>query len=478
MEYSILALTLSRSARQSLLQAMTFNSTLQTTSRRTTNIRRIRSQDTTTSSQEKALIANLGEALQNSWWIPDGGTGMATPVGNPSSSAATMDPLVVQSWIKQHSTSSLLTTNESLLIQRLKCWNVLLSEWATERPHSTTVWWKHLIPSLVETLEISHGRRQQRQGSSQLSQERKKQDTSSTTKGGIVRRIRETTTSEQRGTSRSTPTLTNNSTKEDAVAPMELENDANANPVDEDCLLGLCLSVVERLLHVTKTNPVLKEWFDGDDDTEMQDSTSQTPPKGQGLVVVSMVLDLLEEVTSSIRQTPSSELHELPSWYLDAVAFLHAVGSTKPGMKVLRTRMVIEEMGVMLPNALDVAVQQWHMLSLLENNVAPELAIGKPPRKSTVDMAMESWIRLWHQVLLFVHEQDPTNDKANSTFISFRSLLEDHQDEYTSACARVLTNQNSSREIQCMIRLQLEELSMDEEEHEEMKQQQYGMRTD
>jgi hypothetical protein len=76
--------------------------------------------------------------------------------------------------------------------------------------------------------------------------------------------------------------------------------------------------------------------------------------------------------------------------------------------------------------------------------------------------AMEEWIRLLHQVLLFVHcraQQSQPQEPPSST-IAFRSLLLEYQDGYTSACARLLTHPNTLPEIQSMIRLQLEELSM------------------
>jgi hypothetical protein len=83
-------------------------------------------------------------------------------------------------------------------------------------------------------------------------------------------------------------------------------------------------------------------------------------------------------------------------------------------------------------------------------------------------MAIEGWIRLWHQVLLVIQQQQ--QPEKQTVALSFRSLLLEHQNWYTSACAMLLANNETRREIQFMIRLQLEELSMDEEEHEELKE--------
>jgi hypothetical protein len=53
--------------------------------------------------------------------------------------------------------------------------------------------------------------------------------------------------------------------------------------------------------------------------------------------------------------------------------------------------------------------------------------------------------------------------------VSFRSLSLDLQDYYTSAYAMLVSSDATRPEIKAMIRLQLEELSLDEEEHEELK---------
>jgi hypothetical protein len=59
-----------------------------------------------------------------------------------------------------------------------------------------------------------------------------------------------------------------------------------------------------------------------------------------------------------------------------------------------------------------------------------------------------------------------TTKTGPPAFNSFRSLVLDHQDYYTGACATLLTNDNTRPDIQTLLRQQLEELFMDEAEHE------------
>jgi hypothetical protein len=120
-------------------------------------------------------------------------------------------------------------------------------------------------------------------------------------------------------------------------------------------------------------------------------------------------------------------------------------------------------------NALDVAIRQLFALSLIneEEEVDDQKEDFGPtlPSHCRIEqqLAIDAWIRLWHQVLLFVQQKN-----GAASIISFRSLVLDYQDYYTGACARLLTNENTRPDIQTLLRQQLEELSMDEAEHEDL----------
>ena len=83
----------------------------------------------------------------------------------------------------------------------------------------------------------------------------------------------------------------------------------------------------------------------------------------------------------------------------------------------------------------------------------------------TLLRSVEAWVRFWHQVLLFAQSTEN---------ISFRALVLDLQDWFTSTCATLLASEEVSREIKAMVRWQLDELMMDEEDVEESKRQLVG----
>jgi hypothetical protein len=212
--------------------------------------------------------------------------------------------------------------------------------------------------------------------------------------------------------------------------------------------------------------------------------------EGNGARRVSLVLDLLEEHhghhhghphVKNTSTTSSNHSRSIPldGWYMDALQFLSVVGMTRAGLDVLRTRTrPANDNGegdgaVWMGNALDVSVRQLFSL-VMDQEEEEETHIMNTTMTTTTTkrirtLAIEGWVRLWHQVLLFVQQQQQADKQPVD--LSFRSLVLDHQNWYTSACAMLLANDNTRPEIQSMIRLQLEELSVDEEEHEELKEQ-------
>ncbi|CAJ1953601.1 unnamed protein product [Cylindrotheca closterium] len=190
-----------------------------------------------------------------------------------------------------------------------------------------------------------------------------------------------------------------------------------------------------------------------------------------GARTVSLVLDMLEEhehLYDKRNRPRRPTYYVIKGWYLDAIQFLSTIGTSKSGMDVLRTRTHPSNVGsdsYWMGNSLDVAIEQLFSLVMdQEQDTRKRSDDGFHART----LAIEKWVRLWHQVLLFVQDQQLPDKQPVA--LSFRSLVLEHQDWYTSACAVLLADQERTRQdIQAMIRLQLEELSLDEEEYEELR---------
>ncbi|KAL3915916.1 MAG: hypothetical protein SGARI_008080 [Bacillariaceae sp.] len=153
-------------------------------------------------------------------------------------------------------------------------------------------------------------------------------------------------------------------------------------------------------------------------------------------------------------------------------------------MDVLRTRAPDSNVDDYMANALDVSIRHLHSLAVhwddhrlqdgavlrfssssendnnKEDDDAPEWRL----ERNCVADAVEGWIRLWHQVLLLVQSTGDTDRP-----ISFRSLVADLKDHFSGACVTLLASEELRPEIRSMIRWQREELSLDDEEFEEMK---------
>jgi hypothetical protein len=186
---------------------------------------------------------------------------------------------------------------------------------------------------------------------------------------------------------------------------------------------------------------------------------------------------------------PSSSSTIIPEWYGAAIAVLSQMGRTRDGMRILRSRTPDDyERSDWMGNALDVSIRQLHTLALhLEDfrfrhgsilrfeeegadkshrenehyNDDDLLRWGADPLGASLLRSVEAWVRLWHQVLLFA--------QSSGTAISFRSLVLDLQDWFTSTCTTLLASDELRREIKVMVRWQLDELAMDEEDYEEQK---------
>ena len=239
-----------------------------------------------------------------------------------------------------------------------------------------------------------------------------------------------------------------------------------------------------------------------------------------GLFVVSMLLELLEglqflEWSKQEHPLASVHLHSmnstmnieptdlvLPTWYQPIIQFFISIGRTYAGMKVLRTRLPDFKDYDMMGNALDVSVRNLHVLVQFWDAVdlvQPRSVLRFRPSKhdGVIDdvnqtnarrqagRVIEMWIRFWHQNLLYVAKHDKGSLPNGSCFsnlsgvmddheeacgVAFRSLFVDVQDWLTSAYAILLNSTDTRPEIKSMIWLQLQELSLDEEERNDSKQ--------
>jgi hypothetical protein len=275
-------------------------------------------------------------------------------------------------------------------------------------------------------------------------------------------------------------------------------------------------------------NTHMMEVDDGND--LLNDDADRPSYSVGGLFVVCLLLELFEGLQFTRWNRTDNPMHPhwildaptktngrtsasaaVPSWYMPSVSLLQQIGRTVGGMKLLRSRVMDGRGEDWMGNTLDVSIRHLHSLAmhwedtLLQSGMVFD-SVSTQERQRTIgndsgsddtnnclhnrrrqqhvlryergnlQYAVEGWVRLWHQVLLFVHQnqaqqqdRQQQQQQPNSSMVSFRSLSLDLQDYYTSAYAMLVSSDATRPEIKAMIRLQLEELSLDEEEHEELK---------
>jgi hypothetical protein len=266
--------------------------------------------------------------------------------------------------------------------------------------------------------------------------------------------------------------------------------------------LSLALSALASLLRVTP-KPHLHQWYVNRDGMEHMNEKEKSASFG-GMAMVALVLDLLDDLMFSHWKHELSAMHSdrvyspgknvgkwaplttaIPQWYLSVITLLQRIGRSWAGMELLRTRVPDSAAEDWMANALDVSIQ--HLLSLalhwddvrLEDGAVLRFDEDDKPRdeqqkkeywrleRNSVVNAAEGWVRLWHQVLLAVQNSARIGEE-----ITFLSLVHDLKEHYCSACAMLVSSEDTRPEIRSMIRWQLEELSLDEEDFEEWKDEQ------
>jgi hypothetical protein len=201
---------------------------------------------------------------------------------------------------------------------------------------------------------------------------------------------------------------------------------------------------------------------------------------------------MLDVLTSSILQESQQQWELAEPYYLESIKWLQQVAGSPEGMALLRSRVPGISGGnnnsdvssssttTTMPNAIDVAITHMHKLTVTTDD---DSMIHKKKDMVLVQNCIEAWIRFLHQVLLYCQQPLPPPGAVtppSSPVVTFRSLLLlDAQGLFTSACGLLLANPLEKTptarvsttsicdECKNMIRSQLEELSLDEEEEEQ-----------
>lgn len=184
------------------------------------------------------------------------------------------------------------------------------------------------------------------------------------------------------------------------------------------------------------------------------------------LQLMRMVLDLLE-----FRVLPDIYLHRkeciailqlLQRWCLDP-----------NGVALLRTQFG-------LPNQ----QQQWSCTGIsvvvrIWNKVLVQRTSSGDSNNdnNTIMSIAANCVRLLHLVLWHVRrdrercEQSNNNDKNNTTYCSFRSVLVEHAELHRAACNTMLILEDTPQEIKQLVAMQLQEILEDEEELQDILRQ-------
>ena len=418
--------------------------------------------------QGKALVDTRRAQRRNLWYAPG-------KVYTQESTAMTAD--AIQDWIGNR-----LDTHNP---QHLQLLALILEDCPL---HSSTIWWEILLPGIALELIPLHAKFTQwpakktatgnNSGGAEATTKPRRLDPIKSRKS--LEKLRRTSSSGSKnnssnawadlgGTTRrlrfQSPTATRTSNNANDKSSPERED-------ADDLLLLACLTLLERLVSVTRLD-ILEEWYTRNASQApkqpYQFENLQDAAEESGLLWIGLVLDILEGLDYYLYSTKPLEL---PIWYLQLISLLTTMGRATWGMTALRTRLPDSMGGDALPNALEAATMQLFHLSLMDQH---DVVDYLDPAHQHRLVVMDAWIRLWQQVLFFVQEQHSdegtTKEDGDNApiLISFRSLVLDLQDYYTSACTRVLTDPYVKPEIHDMIQQQLEELALDEEEHDDLK---------
>ena len=251
-----------------------------------------------------------------------------------------------------------------------------------------------------------------------------------------------------------------------------------------DILLLATMTLMERLVACTRLD-ILDTWYKPATD----DGGLVGVPKQPYLLMedpgdaadesahlwIGLLLDIVESL-ECFRSLQKRVM--LPGWYVQLVSLFSTIGRTTfEGMKILRSRLPDSTGNEVRPNVIDTAVIQLFQLSLMDSE--DETGYLDTAHEERL-FVMGYWLRLLQLVLAFAQSTSATATTSTTTTtttattataetISFRSLVVDTHDYYTSACTRIMTDAFVDSDTVALIRSQLEELAMDQEEYDDLK---------
>jgi len=345
--------------------------------------------------------------------------------------------------------------------------------------HSTSLWWNVLLPGLTKQIVHLHAQFTQREKDNEKEKESKHPTTTTTTS----RSTTSSSTSSSSSLNKNRFSIISRRRNFNWLDRMDIRRYRFQSPVvrvvmDEssrDELFLASMTLLERLIACTRLD-LLGTWYcnKGDAVVPKQPYLMEDPGDAadeSAHLCIGLLLDIVESLDCF--QNLRKALLDLPGWYVPLVSLLSTVGQTIGGMKILRSRLPDSTGGEVRPNVIDTAIVQLYQLSLMD--MEDEASYLDKVHEQRL-FVMGYWLRLLHQVLIFVQSTTATtttsttrNDDSLGTTISFRSLVVDTHDYYTSACTRIMTDAFVDPEIISLIRLQLDELAMDQEEYDDLK---------
>jgi hypothetical protein len=326
-------------------------------------------------------------------------------------------------------------------------------------PHSTSLWWNVLLSGVTKQIVNLHAQfTQKEQDSMGLS---KTSTTPSSSSLATAKTSMATTPSTRNRNRVSIITRRRDYSWIDRVDIRRFRFQSPAiretmDPEARDVLLLASMALMERLVMCTRLD-ILGTWYGAEQNVPKQPYLMEDPgdaAEESAHLWIGLLLDILESL-DCFRNLRKPLV--LPGWYVQMVSLLSTVGRTVDGMRMLRSRLPDSAGGEVRPNVIDTAVVQLFQLSLMDSE--DETGYLDPAHEQRL-FVMRYWLRLLHQVLIFVQSTET---------ISFRSLVVDTHDYYTSACTRIMTDAFVDSDTMALIRSQLDELAMDHEEYDDLK---------
>jgi hypothetical protein len=395
-----------------------------------------------------------------------------------SSITTMMSPEIVHNWV-----------GNSLDINNPRHLHLLALVLEDCSPHSTSLWWNVLLPGVSKQIVHLHA---------QFTTPKDEEQEGGITSSATTTTAANSKTSHNRRRSRVSSVIISRRRNYSWVEQGDVKRwrfqcpvlrETRMDPATRDMLLLATMTLMERLVSCTRLD-ILDAWYkpatdDGADvavvpkQPYLMEDPSDAADESAHLWI-GLLLDIVDSL-DCFRTLQKRVI--LPGWYVQLVSLLSTIGRTTfDGMKILRSRLPDSIGGEVRPNVIDTAVVQLFQLSLMDSeDETGYLDVAHEQRL----FVMGYWLRLLQSVLQFAQSTSTTTPATTSTTtttttittttttaaetISFRSLVLDTHDYYTSACSRIMTDTFVDSDTVALIRSQLEELAMDQEEHDDLK---------